>query len=264
MLAGMPRAAATRWVIRGGRQGDACATSTAVEPRAQRAGSRTCAFTTAATAFASRALALGESLPMIGRLLGHSAGRDHGPQYAHLARDSVHEAAARDRGQHRGGHPVDRRWCRYASPDPDRHTELPVIPQQRPPDRRELGDADDLDRAEKRRGLAFRGEVLPKRVDGADSMLQVQRAGGGLRAGRRLQPVLVVFQQQTPSVRIGRDQVQRGMFRFVRHRPAPEGRSLENDLPHSAEVVRKNTLSRVSNNCNTKPRQTGLVADRSQ
>ena len=44
--------------------------------------------------YASRALALGESLPMIGRLLGHreieTTARD-----AHLARESVHEAAAR-------------------------------------------------------------------------------------------------------------------------------------------------------------------------
>ena len=44
--------------------------------------------------FASRALALGESLPMIGKLLGHSQ-VETTARYAHLARDSVHEAAAR-------------------------------------------------------------------------------------------------------------------------------------------------------------------------
>ena len=44
--------------------------------------------------FASRALALGESLPMIGRLLGHSQVATTA-RYAHLARDSVHEAATR-------------------------------------------------------------------------------------------------------------------------------------------------------------------------
>ena len=44
--------------------------------------------------FASRALALGESLPMIGRLLGHSQVQTTA-RYAHLARDSVHEAARR-------------------------------------------------------------------------------------------------------------------------------------------------------------------------
>ena len=44
--------------------------------------------------YASRALALGESLPMIGRLLGHSQ-IETTARYAHLARDSVHESAVR-------------------------------------------------------------------------------------------------------------------------------------------------------------------------
>ena len=44
--------------------------------------------------FASRALALGESLPAIGRLLGH-AHVETTAKYAHLARDSMHEAADR-------------------------------------------------------------------------------------------------------------------------------------------------------------------------
>ena len=44
--------------------------------------------------FASRALALGESLPMIGKLLGHSK-VETTARYAHLARESVHESAAR-------------------------------------------------------------------------------------------------------------------------------------------------------------------------
>ena len=45
------------------------------------------------TSFASRALALGESLSMIGRLLGHT---DVGStaRYAHLARDAEKVAAA--------------------------------------------------------------------------------------------------------------------------------------------------------------------------
>ena len=41
---------------------------------------------------ASRALALGESLPMIGRLLGHSQVQTTA-RYAHLGRDSLHDAA---------------------------------------------------------------------------------------------------------------------------------------------------------------------------
>ena len=44
--------------------------------------------------FASRALALGESLPMIGKLLGHKQ-IETTARYAHLARDSVKESAGR-------------------------------------------------------------------------------------------------------------------------------------------------------------------------
>ena len=44
--------------------------------------------------FASRALAPGESLPMIGKLLGHSQ-VETTVRYAHLARNTVHESAAR-------------------------------------------------------------------------------------------------------------------------------------------------------------------------
>ena len=44
--------------------------------------------------FASRALALGEGLPIIGRLLGHRRVETTAP-YAHLARDSIRESAER-------------------------------------------------------------------------------------------------------------------------------------------------------------------------
>ena len=44
--------------------------------------------------FASRALALGETLPVIGKLLGHSD-IETTARYAHLARDSIHDAAER-------------------------------------------------------------------------------------------------------------------------------------------------------------------------
>ena len=47
--------------------------------------------------FASRALALGESLTMIGKLLGHTQVQTTG-RYAHLARDSIQTAAARITG----------------------------------------------------------------------------------------------------------------------------------------------------------------------
>lgn len=45
-------------------------------------------------AFASRALALGEGLPMIGKLLGHTQVQTTA-RYAHLARDTVKASAAR-------------------------------------------------------------------------------------------------------------------------------------------------------------------------
>ena len=44
--------------------------------------------------FASRALALGEGLPIIGQLLGHRR-VETTARYAHLARDSVTESAER-------------------------------------------------------------------------------------------------------------------------------------------------------------------------
>ena len=44
--------------------------------------------------FASRALALGEGLPMIGKLLGHTQMQTTA-RYAHLARDTVKASAAR-------------------------------------------------------------------------------------------------------------------------------------------------------------------------
>ena len=44
--------------------------------------------------FASRALAIGQSLPMIGKLLGHRKVQTTA-RYAHLARDSVKAAAER-------------------------------------------------------------------------------------------------------------------------------------------------------------------------
>ena len=44
--------------------------------------------------FASRALALGQTLLVIGKLLGHSD-IETTARYSHLARDSIHDAAER-------------------------------------------------------------------------------------------------------------------------------------------------------------------------
>ena len=45
--------------------------------------------------FASRVLALGEGLPIIGRLFGHREVVETTARYAHLARDSARESAER-------------------------------------------------------------------------------------------------------------------------------------------------------------------------
>ncbi len=53
-----------------------------------------CAAAAGPYSFASRALALGEGLPMIGKLLGHTQVQITA-HYAHLARDTVKASAAR-------------------------------------------------------------------------------------------------------------------------------------------------------------------------
>ncbi len=95
VLAELPRASDNPWVITGRKPGAhlvdlqhpwklICA----------RAGLEGVRIHDLRHSFASRALALGESLPMIGKLLGHSR-IETTARYAHLARDSVQESAAR-------------------------------------------------------------------------------------------------------------------------------------------------------------------------
>ncbi len=98
LLAALPRKTGNPWVFPGHRAGthmrsidDAWYTLRA------RAGLDDVRLHDLRHSFASRALALGESLPMIGRLLGHSR-LETTARYAHLARDSIHEAAARVAG----------------------------------------------------------------------------------------------------------------------------------------------------------------------
>ena len=57
--------------------------------------------------FASRALALGETLPVIGKLLGHTQVQTTA-RYAHLARDSIQNAAARITGSIGGNLTLDK------------------------------------------------------------------------------------------------------------------------------------------------------------
>ena len=60
----------------------------------ERAGLEDMRIHDARHSFASRALALGESLPMIGKRLGHTQ-VETTARYAHLAEDSVRESAVR-------------------------------------------------------------------------------------------------------------------------------------------------------------------------
>ena len=94
VLAGVPREAGNPWVI-GGREPGSRLTHLAYYwyRVRERAGLDDVRLHDLRHSFASRALALGEDLTMIGKLLGHRKIQSTA-RYAHLARDSVKEAAA--------------------------------------------------------------------------------------------------------------------------------------------------------------------------
>ena len=95
VLAGIPRVPGNPWVFTAGkRNGHLSHLSTFWYRVRDRAGLEDVRIHDLRHSFASRALALGESLTMIGRLLGH---RHVGTtaRYAHLARDAEKVAAAR-------------------------------------------------------------------------------------------------------------------------------------------------------------------------
>ena len=95
LLAGLRRESNSPWVIPGLKPGTHMRKlDNAWRTLRARAGLDDVRLHDLRHSFASRALALGESLPMIGKLLGHSR-VESTARYAHLARDSVHEAAAR-------------------------------------------------------------------------------------------------------------------------------------------------------------------------
>ena len=95
VLAGLPRAAGNPWVIAGRRPGARLSDFNSHWYRVRsRAGLEDVRLHDLRHSFASRALALGESLPMIGKLLGHTKIQTTA-RYAHLARDSIHVSAAR-------------------------------------------------------------------------------------------------------------------------------------------------------------------------
>ena len=95
LLAGLPRTPGDPWVIPGRKPNTPMRDlRDAWETIRSRAGLHDVRLHDLRHSFASRALALGESLPMIGKLLGHSQ-IETTARYAHLARDSVRESAAR-------------------------------------------------------------------------------------------------------------------------------------------------------------------------
>ena len=95
LLAELPRSEGSRWVIPGRKPGThLIRLGNAWRLLRERAGLHDVRLHDLRHSFASSALALGESLPMIAKLLGHRQ-ISSTARYAHLARASVHEAAAR-------------------------------------------------------------------------------------------------------------------------------------------------------------------------
>ena len=95
LLASLPRIEGNHWVIPGRKPGTHLRQiDDAWRVVRARAGLEGVRIHDLRHSYASRALALGESLPMIGRLLGHKQ-IETTARYAHLARDSAQEAAER-------------------------------------------------------------------------------------------------------------------------------------------------------------------------
>ena len=98
VLAALPREDDNPWVIAGKLPGSHLTDLQRPWRRIrERAGLEDVRIHDLRHSFASRALALGESLTMIGKLLGHTQVQTTA-RYAHLARDSVQNAAARITG----------------------------------------------------------------------------------------------------------------------------------------------------------------------
>ena len=95
VLAGLSRTPGNPWVIPGARPGARLSSLFAAWSRVRSAaGLEDVRLHDLRHSYASRALALGESLPVIARLLGHARIQTTA-RYAHLTRDSVKEAATR-------------------------------------------------------------------------------------------------------------------------------------------------------------------------
>ena len=98
VLAALPREDGNPWVIAGRLPGSHITDLQKPWGRIRaRAGLEDVRIHDLRHSYASRALALGESLTMIGKLLGHTQVQTTA-RYAHLARDSIQNAAARITG----------------------------------------------------------------------------------------------------------------------------------------------------------------------
>ena len=108
VLAALPREEDNPWVIRGRLPGTHLTDLQRPWRRIRaRAGLEDVRIHDLRHSYASRALALGESLTMIGKLLGHTQVQTTA-RYAHLARDSIQSAAARITGSIGGNLAPDR------------------------------------------------------------------------------------------------------------------------------------------------------------
>ncbi len=108
VLDGIPRSPENPWVIAGQKAGSRLSNLYHYwEPIRVRAGLGDVRIHDLRHSYASRALALGEGLPAIGRLLGHSKVSTTA-RYAHLMRDAEKTAAARV-GESIGAHIVSRK-----------------------------------------------------------------------------------------------------------------------------------------------------------
>ena len=95
LLAALPREEGNPWVIRGRKPGVRLQNIDGVWRSVRaRAGLDDVRLHDLRHSFASRALALGEGLPVIAKLLGHAHVQTTA-RYAHLARDTAHQAAER-------------------------------------------------------------------------------------------------------------------------------------------------------------------------
>ena len=122
VLSGLPRVGDSPWVIGGSKPGRHLAQlQPAWERVRKRAGLDDVRIHDLRHSFASRALALGEGLPMIGKLLGHTQVQTTS-RYAHLARDSGGSSSPGSANGQGSGIWRSASWCRKERGRTERYT----------------------------------------------------------------------------------------------------------------------------------------------